>query len=65
MNNEYMLVQDQSSHWYLIPADRRPEWDAWSELDEDDEAAWDAPEFAVPVNGNPSRVVFSGPWKTR
>lgn len=58
----FVLRQDNSSHWYLIPYDRVDDWNRWSELDEDDEASWDAPEWATPVNGSPCRIVFTGTW---
>jgi len=54
----HCLVQDNDAHWYVIPDSRRLEWFAWLEIDPDDERAWDAPEWAVSVNGAPNRVTF-------
>jgi hypothetical protein len=57
----YFLSQDNSSHWYLVPVENREEWDAWCNLDEDDEAAWDAPDFARRLDGGPNGITFSDP----
>lgn len=57
----YFLDRDSSSHWYLVPEENRAEWQAWTELDEDDERAWDAPEFAERINSSPSSVTFEKP----
>jgi hypothetical protein len=54
----YFLDQDCSTHWYVVPEARRVEWDAWCALDEDDEDAWEAPEYATRLNGSPTRVTF-------
>lgn len=60
MADKFFLDTDESSHWYLVPWDKKKEWDAWRELDPDTEAAWDAPEWAQAVNG-PHDVVFENP----
>ena len=52
------LDQDNSSHWYVVEADKRAEWNAWCALSEDDERSWDAPSFAHQVGGAPSQVEF-------
>lgn len=57
----YFFGQDQSSHWYLIPDDRRLEWDTWTNLDEDSEAAWTAPDFAEELGHHPSWTTFENP----
>ena len=57
----YYLSTDQSSHWYIVPVERRAEWEAWRDLSEDDERAWEAPEFAKRINGSPSFVTFTDP----
>ena len=54
----YYLDTDNDSHWYVIPVKRRAEWSAWCEIPSDDERAWGAPDFAVPVNGSPTLVTF-------
>jgi len=57
----YFLDRDSSSHWYIVRADKRAEWDAWCNIPEDDELGWTPPEFARPINGSPSAVTFSRP----
>lgn len=57
----FILTQDNDSHWYVVPVDKMAEWDAWLEIDADDERAWDAPDFARPVGGAPSLVTFENP----
>jgi hypothetical protein len=54
----FFMSRDNSSHWYIVPAAKRAEWDAWCELSEDDERAWDAPEYAERLNGSPELVEF-------
>ena len=58
---QFFLGRDQSSHWYVIPEEHRAAWEEWCDLDEDDEASWIAPKFAIPVNGSPSNVTFTNP----
>lgn len=57
----WMLVTDQSCHWYVIPADKIGAWNEWCSIDEDDERSWDAPDWAVGVGGSPSLVTFESP----
>lgn len=59
----FVLRQDQSSHWYVVPFERVEEWERWTELDEDSEAAWDAPEWATELGCSPQTLVFTGAWK--
>jgi hypothetical protein len=60
-DTRYVLVQDNDSHWYVIPEGKQAEFNAWLEIDSDDERAWDAPEFAHAVGGAPSAVSFKDP----
>jgi len=57
----YFFAQDSSSHWYLVDADRRAEWDAWADLPEEDENAWEPPDFAQRLDGHPSQITFTEP----
>ena len=57
MNEPFFFARDNSCHWYMVPERTRSVWDAWSELDEDDEESWEAPEGAVLVNGPLSQIV--------
>jgi hypothetical protein len=61
VTERYFLDQDNSSHWYVVPVARQEEWDAWCNLDEDDERAWEVPSWARPVNGSHQRVKFENP----
>lgn len=58
---KYYLDTDQSGHWYIVPVDRSQEWSEWQELDDDDERAWEAPEWAQMVGGAPQAVQFENP----
>lgn len=55
---EYFFSQDNSTHWYVVPVSKRKEWDKWNNLDEDDEASWEVPEYAKAIGGSPSLVTF-------
>lgn len=57
----FFLGQDSSGHWYVVPQDHRDDWDGWCALDEDDEAAWEAPAWAKPIGGSPSMITFCDP----
>ena len=54
-----ILVQDNNSHWYVIPKDKEPKWNQWCNLDSDDEASWEAPDFAEEVWDYPTLVEFT------
>jgi len=56
----YFLDQDNSSHWYIVRADKREEWDTWTTLDEDDPEGWKVPSFAYSIDG-PNQVTFTSP----
>ena len=58
------LTTDNDSHWFIVPVSRRAEWEAWLEIDSDDERAWTPPTFAVAVGGSPSCVEFAS-WSIR
>lgn len=49
---KYFLDQDEDCHWYLIPADKRAEWEAFRDDPEY------LPEWAEPLGGGPNRVEF-------
>jgi len=58
---KYFLDQDNSGHWYLVPVEHKEAWKIWSDLDEDDEASWEAPEYAQQLGTRPSCVQFENP----
>lgn len=45
-----MIANDQSGHDYIIPCERREEWDAW--LYSEDWKAGVAPIYAMRLEGN-------------
>ena len=53
--SKYCLVQDDSSHWYVIPVEHAEDFDEWVQNEDD----WDTPEYAEEVGGSPSLVEFS------
>lgn len=61
MMDKYYLAQDNDSHWFVVPVAKQQEWDAWCDLDPDDEGSWEAPAFALAVGGAPCLVTFSNP----
>ena len=54
----YRLAQDNSSHWYVIPASREIDWEAFCDIPEDDERGWDVPSWAIAVGGSYAQVTF-------
>jgi len=56
--DEFILVQDKDSHWFVIPDNKSNDWCRWCDLDEDDEASWDVPEYAEQVGGCYTLVKF-------
>ncbi len=47
----YYIGHDNSGHDYLVPWMKREEFSKWSELPEDDEAGWTAPDWAFRIDG--------------
>ena len=54
----YFVGSDNSGHEYYVPISKRGEFQAWAELPEDDEAGWEAPEYAKRIDG---RFTFTDP----
>lgn len=59
--DRYFLATDSSGHWFVVPCSKKEEWFRWADLDEDNDEAWDAPDFARVVGGAPTLVTFSNP----
>ena len=60
-DTRWFLGRDNSSHWYLVDASRRAEWNAWTELAEDDTRSWNPPAgICVSIDG-PHQLTFSLP----
>ena len=54
----YFIGSDNSGHDYLVPVEKRDEFWAWSEMDEDDPASWEAPEYVKRCEGG---LTFTDP----
>lgn len=59
MDGRYRLTQDDSCHWYLIPADNEDAWHRW--MGGDLATLGDTPEWAVRLDGYPGLVTFEKP----
>ncbi len=53
---EYILVQDDDCHWYVIPANKENQWSNW--LKGADADNWDLPDFAERIGGCYTLVKF-------
>ncbi len=49
------LVQDQDCHWYLIPSEKRDDWNEFCESD--DYGYIDTPDYAKEIDG-PHRLLI-------
>ena len=54
----YLLQQDDDGHWYVIPADKRDEFDTWLS---DGYVTQPQPTWAWQVGGHPNNVTFTEP----
>lgn len=57
----YFIGSDNSGHKYVVPAEQHEAWSEWANLPEDDERAWEAPEYATRIPGALSLLTFSDP----
>jgi hypothetical protein len=57
----YFLSRDNSARWYLVDAEKRPEWNAWNDLDPNDPAGREPPKFARRLEVSPECVTFTDP----
>ncbi len=53
----YFLDQDQSCHWYIIPMDKRKEWEDWNNLGKTSPESEILPKFCKPIT-HPRNVCF-------
>jgi len=53
---DYILIQDNDCHWYVIPVDKKNEWFKWEESDDYELGV--IPDWAKEVNGSPTLVKF-------
>lgn len=61
LTGRYFIDSDCDGHAFVVPVDHECEWDARLDLGEDDEDAWEAPEWAIPIGGSPRRLTFTDP----
>lgn len=61
----FFLGQDNDSHWYIIPEQRRSEWEDWRNIDEEDERSWNEPPFAIRLGRHVSQLTFEDPYYTK
>ncbi len=54
---KYILVQDDCSHWYVIPKNKEEEWEKFINDPKQCELGC-VPEFADQVGGSPTLVEF-------
>lgn len=54
---EYMLVQDDDAHWYVIPVDKEKDWEAWIGTEDYENGV--VPKFAEAVGGSYRLVRFT------
>lgn len=55
----FFLDSDADGHWYVVPENKRAEWQAWVNCDDED--SWQVPDYAKAVGGAPSLVTFTDP----
>lgn len=53
---EFILVQDNSNAWYVIPSDKHSDWNNWLNSDEIEQGS--IPSYADRVGGHPCKVTF-------
>lgn len=59
MSRRYFLDQDDDGHWYVVPTDKRVQWEQWFGSDDYDTGL--VPEFAIELGHDPSLVSFTDP----
>lgn len=57
----YFMTTDHDAHWYIVPTEKRMDWERWLDIDETEPASWEAPAFAKRIGGSPSLVTFTNP----
>lgn len=55
----YTLVQDDSCHWYIIPADKKEDWYKWEQSEEAE--LGHIPDWADHFGSGPEAVTFTDP----
>jgi len=57
--DRYFIGADCSGHTYLVPMSKRQQWYEWADIPEEDERAWEVPDFAKRIDGG--RLTFAAP----
>jgi len=57
----FFISSDDDGHRYLVPADKREEWNLWRNIPSEDERSWEVPSFATEIGMAPSNVEFELP----
>ena len=60
-NERFFFDQDGCCLWYLVPEDRRADWNEWRELDGEDPESWEAPAYARMLRGRVAEHTFACP----
>ena len=60
MTQRFFLGCDSSGHDYLVPVERREDFNRWSDLPEDDPEGWEEPSYATRIDG-PYTLTFTDP----
>lgn len=47
----HFIGSDCSGHHYLVPMSKRKQWLEWVSIPEEDERAWEAPDYAGRIDG--------------
>ena len=58
LNGKFFLGRDGDCHWFIVPVERREEWEKWANIPEDDPSGWDIPDFVQEIGGSPSMIEF-------
>jgi hypothetical protein len=61
VGQRFFIGTDQDCHAYIVPADKRTEWEVWNELDQTTSAAWKVPKWAKAIGCHPTRITFTDP----
>lgn len=58
MKTKYFLAQDEDSHWYVVEAKKRKQWEKWRDGGYEDEPVFIG---ATQLGYHPSFVEFENP----
>lgn len=62
LKKRYFLASDDDGHWFIVPVERRSDFDDWVSQDWSSELAnFQTPTYVEEVGGDPSFVTFENP----